>query len=703
MMMLRAGASLCLVAVGLVAGLRSAVNGAPAGGLLGTQDVAAAPVAQPDPYLTLLATPAGTAEQDGVQAMTRGLAALRAEQPAQAKLEFQRAATLLPALEDWALLYAATAAAAARQPDTVDVLLARVDPWLALERGWRARVDALRRSGGTDRALPIALDAAARASEPERRAAAWLEAAQIQLALRDTASAIASLRGAMDEAPVATVALDAARLLASLPRIAPEHHLALGRLYARHSNSTRAIGGIDRYLAAGSGTAEQRAGARVEAARALFDARKYVEAERRLAAAIGEALPDSVAAEARLLLGRAQYRQNKVTAGRATLAAVADAHPATRAAAEALYIVADLDHDAGRLTVARGLYTRAVDSRRGDAAAGDAAVRLGGLLLSSGEATAAVRVFETYHAAQPSGERRQQAAFWAGRAHLQAGDSTAARRYLREALSLDPVTWYGQRSADLLDTDTWTDSLAPATPTGDTGRALAEAVLHRMDLLTQLGLEDAFQVELARARTKLSGQDGAVYAVAEGLHARSGRLLTAVLLGREIKRREGAWNTRLLRIVYPFPYRDEIIAHATTRGLDPYLVAGLIRQESLFNPSAKSSAGAMGLMQVRPATGRELARKDGVRSFQPAHLNTPDTNVRLGTLYFRDLLARYDGRVGYVLAAYNAGPSRVARWRDLPEAGDPDLFAERIPFRETREYVKVVQQNARIYRAIYVE
>jgi soluble lytic murein transglycosylase len=108
-------------------------------------------------------------------------------------------------------------------------------------------------------------------------------------------------------------------------------------------------------------------------------------------------------------------------------------------------------------------------------------------------------------------------------------------------------------------------------------------------------------------------------------------------------------------------------------------------------------------MQVLPSTGRALARKDGVSPFQTAQLYQPGTNVRLGTLYFADLLSRYDGRISYVLAAYNAGPSRVARWREMPEAGDPDLFAERIPFRETRDYVKVVQQNARIYRAVYGE
>jgi soluble lytic murein transglycosylase len=327
-------------------------------------------------------------------------------------------------------------------------------------------------------------------------------------------------------------------------------------------------------------------------------------------------------------------------------------------------------------------------------------MRLGGLLLSAGDAAGASRVFDSYYQAHPEGNRRLQAAFWAGRARLDIGDTTSAMPLLREAHSIDPVSWYGLRAADLLGLAHWTEALPPAPETGQDGAREADGALRRLDILTQLGLKEAFDFELARQRAHLARRDGALYAVAEGLHER-GHLLTAVLLGREMRRIEGAWNARILRIVYPFPYRDQIFAQAKRRGLDPFLVAGLIRQESMFNPIAKSSAGAVGLMQVRPPTGRALARRDGVSGFKATQLSRPELNIRLGTLFFADLLNRYSGRLGFVLAAYNAGPSRLARWRELPEASDPDLFAERIPYRETRDYVKVVQQNARIYQGLY--
>jgi soluble lytic murein transglycosylase len=137
--------------------------------------------------------------------------------------------------------------------------------------------------------------------------------------------------------------------------------------------------------------------------------------------------------------------------------------------------------------------------------------------------------------------------------------------------------------------------------------------------------------------------------------------------------------------------------------LDPYVVAGLIRQESLFNPVAVSPAGAIGLMQVMPATGRSLAQRVGIGTFNPEMLKQPETNVRLGTLFLADQMRRWNGHEPDVFAAYNAGPNRVVRWRQFPEHADEDLYAERIPFAETRDYVKKLRTNARIYRLLYAE
>jgi soluble lytic murein transglycosylase len=121
----------------------------------------------------------------------------------------------------------------------------------------------------------------------------------------------------------------------------------------------------------------------------------------------------------------------------------------------------------------------------------------------------------------------------------------------------------------------------------------------------------------------------------------------------------------------------------------------------MFNATALSPVGAIGLMQVMPETGRAIAAANGIVEFSPAMLYNPEVNVRLGMAYLADQLRTYGSRVDAVLAAYNAGPHRVERWRTLPEWSDQALFAERIPFAETRGYVKIVQTNARIYQALY--
>jgi soluble lytic murein transglycosylase len=640
--------------------------------------------------------------QDGVEALSKGLRLLNGGDAAGARTAFLDAATLLPVMEDWALVLAADATATQGDVDGARELLARIDPWLARAHGWRTQARALRQAGRGEEALLVALDAADRLESPARRAEAALGAAEIQISIGDTTGAYGSLRRAMEEAPLATAAIDAARRLSDLPRASAEDHLAVGRLYARHGNATRALAGIDRFVASGRGSVFERSEARVDAARVLFNAGRYADAERRLTSLVNEQLPDSLAAETLLLLGRAKYRRDQVTAARTTLLQTGELYPGQRATTEALFIVADLDHDRARFDNARSLYEKAIHAYPSDERGADSAVRLGGLLLTQGEAGAAAAVFETMRAAHPAGERRQQAAFWAGRAWLSAGDSARATPFLREAVAHDPASWYGQRAADLMGMSSWADALAPSPETGLLGVRQAEAALRRLDVLKTLGMTSSVELELERIEGALAGREAALYTIAEGLHER-GELLPAVLMGRRIRRAEGEWNARLLRIVFPFPFREEIVATASRRGLDPYLVAGLIRQESLFDPSARSSAGAVGLMQVRPPTGRELAQRDGVRGFQPTQLRQPELNIRLGTLFFADLLNRYSGRVGWVLAAYNAGPSRLARWREMPEAVDPDVFAERIPFKETRDYVKVVQQNASIYRVIYAE
>ena len=109
----------------------------------------------------------------------------------------------------------------------------------------------------------------------------------------------------------------------------------------------------------------------------------------------------------------------------------------------------------------------------------------------------------------------------------------------------------------------------------------------------------------------------------------------------------------------------------------------------------------MGLMQVMPATGKILAKSLKIRKFTPAMLETAEVNIHIGMAYLKDQLSTWNNKPARFLAAYNAGPTRVDRWSAFPEWTDDELFTERIPYEETRDYVKIVQHNARMYEALY--
>lgn len=159
--------------------------------------------------------------------------------------------------------------------------------------------------------------------------------------------------------------------------------------------------------------------------------------------------------------------------------------------------------------------------------------------------------------------------------------------------------------------------------------------------------------------------------------------------------------TQFWQYAFPIPYRDSIAAHSNEQSLDPFFVAALIRQESEFNSAVISHANAYGLMQILPSTGRELSRKLGIKRFTAGQLLTADRNVQLGTLYVRNLLNSFGGQEEYVLASYNAGPSRAKLWQTWGPFREQPEFVEAVPFHETRNYVQVVLRNADVYRRLY--
>jgi soluble lytic murein transglycosylase len=150
---------------------------------------------------------------------------------------------------------------------------------------------------------------------------------------------------------------------------------------------------------------------------------------------------------------------------------------------------------------------------------------------------------------------------------------------------------------------------------------------------------------------------------------------------------------------FPMPLKDTVLRRTKEIQLDPAYVYGLIRQESRFIMDAKSVVGAAGLMQVMPATAKWTAKKIGMTNFQPHQITDQEINVAIGTGYLKLVLDDFDGSMPLAAAAYNAGPSRSRNWRKGPVL-EAAIWAENIPFNETRDYVKKVLSNTTNYAAI---
>lgn len=646
-----------------------------------------------------VATGAGDRER-GLAEARRAAALAAAGHGREAIASYDRAARLIPQLGDWMDVLAADAAAQAGDTAEVRRRLEGKDRILARDWGWRIEMRARLNVQDLAGAERVAESAANGLSEASRRADAWRSVGELRAMRGDVDGARAALRRAIEAAPMSAGAVESARVLGQLTGATAEDRLRIGRVYVRHGNHDRGIAGLRAFLDSGQGSVIQRAEVRLELGRALVSAGRYDEAERWLLDVAERAPTATIGADALFQAGRVQYRQGRIQDARATFLRTADRFPRERAAAEALFLVADMDHDEGRLGSARRLYRRTADIRPGIPQSGLALMRLGGLHYIDGDIAGATEIFEEYRRNHPRGNLYQQATYWAAKCYAALGNDAMARQRLRDVRRADPFSYYGIRAAEQLGSDFWDVPMDASPPDNPKINAEVTAAIVRLDLLHELGRQDLAAFEIERLRHHFGDRDGALYAMAEAFNAR-GHTFTGIRLGWEIFRRERAWNLRLLRIIYPFPYQNLIVAEALERGMDPFLIAGLIRQESMFNADIVSPAGAIGLMQIMPLTGRALARQVGLDAFDTPLLERPELNIHLGIVYLADLLESYGNRLSPALAAYNAGPHRVSRWSQFPEYADDELFAERIPYSETRHYVKVVQQNARLYAELY--
>jgi soluble lytic murein transglycosylase-like protein len=294
--------------------------------------------------------------------------------------------------------------------------------------------------------------------------------------------------------------------------------------------------------------------------------------------------------------------------------------------------------------------------------------------------------------------------YWKARALEALGDAPAAREVYRElAAAADTSDFYLRQSlARLGESPQWQGVVRTAT--AEAGPWPAEPRLARTKRMTDLGLDGLAAREIELLSGEVERRD--LLALKAFLLARQGRQREGIILLREAFPALGgpyqaSVPEEIRRAYYPLEHEETIRKYAERHELPAWLVAGIIRQESAFDIRATSPVGARGLMQLMPATARELCDKEGV-PYGADRIYDPELNIRLGTAYFRHLLDRFDGNVELALAGYNGGPNRIARlWREAgPEAGLDD-FLETLRIDESRNYVKRILVLGDSYRQLY--
>ena len=581
----------------------------------------------------------------------------------------------VPAVADWMTLRAAAldSSASSRRARSSSLRL-------TVSRARSARTEFAARSRWGD---TTGLRAFLRTDEPVV-ALQWRLVTEGDRARDSVRAALTSLAGgATRHAPRAAVLLDSAfapltvdesRTVARAMEIAvPSRALIAWRRVVAASNTT------DDDLRAWATLAARRAPA-IEGARAWQDVAQ-------------RAVSPALRVWARVQQGRRLVRAGDDAAATNVLTDVVRNSPTDTSAAYAAWLLGDRAAGADRIDDARARFAWIAERHPSSPWAPRGAFE-GALLVVLDRPAVAGPELDALAARWPSSEEAPGALYWAGRARAALGDSAGAIARWTRVVEGHPRSYHAMLAADRLARPL--PVIPEGTPSASTP-SVRQAV-ERMSILEALG----FMPEAALERNAIesdAGDDPARLLAAAAALVTSPRPGVGIRLAQQAVDRGVALDAGVLRLLYPWPHASLIRAEAARRGVDPYLAAALIRQESRFTPDARSAVGARGLMQLMPDVARSIARAEG-RRFTVAMLDDPAVNVPIGMRHLASDLARFP-HPAFALASYNAGGSRVARWRTRPGADDPELFTERIPFAETREYVRTVLRTRALYRQLH--
>lgn len=562
---------------------------------------------------------------------------------------------------------------------------ARRDAWDFMARAHLA-------AGDTTAALDAYVDRARNGDRDWMRARAWARIGALRRALGHREPARRAMSNALEEDGVEEAAVG----LSELGIETADEARRAYRVLRRYGHEEEALEALDRFAEL-RGEPELPDELRLERAGLLSRVDRLAEADEELQWLTNLEDP-GIAAPAFDLLASVRRRQGLYGEARSFQDLLVRRFPSHPEAVDVVFFRADDYHDQQRWGAALEAYGRTVDMSPESNRAGLARMRMGQIHLTRGDLREAADLYESYLDAFPGGRRWDEARYWAAWSHHRLGEEDAARDHVTAILDADPLSYYAILGLRLLDR-----SFSPDMPEGTPPPSVPviEESLGRLEVLRESGLGDGVAPAIAELRDRYDASEDSLLRLSLELSER-GFTMDGISVGWEVQSRGRAWDRWLVRAVYPFPYRDLVRLEAEEWGLDPFYLAALIRQESAFLAEARSGAGALGLMQVIPSTGESMARSVGPEGFSPGLLLHPEVNLHLGAAFLSRLRERFGDRTPLVLAAYNAGPTRARRWEQrFPESRELERFTERIPYEETRGYVKRVTRNVELYRWLY--
>jgi soluble lytic murein transglycosylase len=556
--------------------------------------------------------------------------------------------------------------------------------------------------------------------------AALLLIAKARAQTGDTTQAVAAYRRIYFFAPASSESAEAAAAIqrnsSSLsPATQEEAITRADKLYAakRFADSSQAYAdALAKFPSAVNSEAQLRHGIAAASARRTADA---ISALNSVPTSAGE-----TRAEALYNLAQTYARARQWDQVRATTQELQRSFPTSAFTPRALVSVGQIAEDAKNDADASYFLRTAVNSYQGSVDVAQAQFDLAWMAHDAknfSESSKQLTEHLAYYADKNT-DNRGRAGYWAARDSERSGKLSEARALYQAMQGRYDANWYGylakQRLDAMLRSGVGTVPVKTFAADSVVGRAIAnlqtvtvaeesaganeDKTIAKASDLTTAGLDDWALEELGQISASMPNSPKVNLAIAQVYRSQEDNVRALNVLKKSFPDYSQMKPEEMTReqwdVFYPLAYWDIIVQESRARSLDPFQVAGLIRQETVFNPRARSSARAYGLMQVLIPTAVLTAKKYGVdRSITEESLYEPRLNIQLGTAYLRDQIDKF-GRIEYVAAAYNAGPQRVVQWKtSLP--ADIDEWDEAVPFKETRGYVQGVVRNRLQYERLY--